>query len=74
MIYQIFSIALSALFLMFMFLALWYVAIPILIIAVLLSALGRLKGKIKTRVHKHHTRHQPIHAHDVIDVDFKEVN
>ncbi len=74
MIYQLFSIILSALFLMFMFLTLWYVAIPILIIAVLLGALRRLKGHIRTRVRKHRTRHHPIHAHDVIDVDFKEVN
>ena len=73
MIYQIFSIILSALFLMFMFWALWYIAIPLLVVAVLLSALGRLKGHIKHKVHKHRTRHQPIHANDVIDVDFKEV-
>jgi len=73
MIYQIFSIVLSALFLMFMFLALWYVALPLLAVAVLLSALGRLKGQIKSKVHKHCTHHQPIHANDVIDVDFKEV-
>lgn len=73
MIYQIFSIVLSALFLMFMFWALWYIAIPLLVVAVLLSALGRLKGQIKTKVRKHRVRHQPIHANDVIDVDFKEV-
>ena len=73
MIYQIFSIILSALFLIFMFWALWYIAIPLLIVAVLLSALGRLKGHIKTQVHKHRARRQPIHANDVIDVDFKEV-
>lgn len=73
MIYQLFSIVLSALFLMCMFWALWYIAIPLLVVAVLLSALGRLKGHIKTQVHKHHRRHQPIHANDVIDVDFKEV-
>lgn len=73
MMYQLFSIILSALFLMFMFLALWYVAIPLLVVAVLLGALGRLKGHIKMRVHQHRTRHQPIHANDVIDVDFKEV-
>jgi len=74
MIYQLFSIVLSALFLLFMFWALWYIAVPLLAIAVLLAALGRLKGRIKTRIHRHRTRHQPIHAHDVIDVDFKEVN
>ena len=73
MIYQIFSIILSALFLLFMFWALWYVAIPLLAIAVLLSALGRLKGHIKVKINKHRTHHQPIHANDVIDVDFKEV-
>ena len=73
MIYQLFSIILSALFLLFMFWALWYIAIPLLIVAILLSSLGRLKGHIKMRVHKHRARHQPIHAHDVIDVDFKEV-
>jgi len=73
MIYQLFSIILTALFLMFMFWALWYVAIPLLVVAVLLSALGRLKGHIKHKVHKHRTRHQPIRANDIIDVDFKEV-
>ena len=73
MIYQIFSIILSALFLMFMFWALWYIALPLLALAVVLSAFGRLKGHIKRKVHKHRTHHQPIHAHDVIDVDFKEV-
>lgn len=73
MIYQLFSIILSALFLMCMFWALWYIAIPLLVVAVVLSALGRLKGHIKTRIHKHRTRHQPIHANDIIDVDFKEV-
>ena len=73
MIYQLFSIILSALFLMFMFWTLWYVAIPLLVVAVLLSTVGRLKGHIKTQVHKRRARHQPIHAHDVIDVDFKEV-
>ena len=73
MIYQLFSIILSALFLMFMFWALWYIAIPLLIVAVLLGALGQLKGRIKTRLHKRHAHHQPIHANDVIDVDFREV-
>ena len=73
MIYQLFSIILSALFLMFMFWALWYVAIPLLAVAVVVSALGRLHGEIKNKVHKKHTRSQPIRAHDVIDVDFKEV-
>lgn len=73
MIYQLFSIILSALFLMFMFWALWYIAIPLLVVAALLSALGRIKGHIKHKVHKHRTRHQPIHANDIIDVDFKEV-
>ena len=73
MIYQIFSIVLSALFLMCMFWALWYIAIPLLVLVVLLSALGRLKGHIKNKFHKHRTRHQPIRANDVIDVDFKEV-
>lgn len=71
MIYQLFSIILSALFLMFMFWALWYIAIPLLIIAVLFSALGRLKGHIK--IHKRPNHHRPIRANDVIDVDFKEV-
>ncbi|MBO7484108.1 MAG: hypothetical protein J6T55_03200 [Alphaproteobacteria bacterium] len=73
MIYQIFSIILSALFLMFMFWALWYIAIPLLAVAVLLAALGQLKGHIKHKIHKHRTHHQPIRANDVIDVDFKEV-
>ena len=73
MIYQIFSIILSALFLMFMFWALWYVAIPLLVIAVLLGALGRLKGHVKTRIHKHRAHHQPIHANDVIDVEYEEI-
>ena len=73
MIYQLFSIVLSALFLMFMFWTLWYVAIPLLVVAVLLSALGRIKGHIKSKVHTHRQRRQPIHANDVIDVDFKEV-
>ena len=73
MIYQLFSIILSALFLMFMFWALWYVAIPLLAVAVVLSALGKLRGKIKNKVHKKHAHSQPIRAHDVIDVEFKEV-
>ena len=73
MIYQLFSIVLSALFLMFMFLALWYVAIPLLVIAVVLGALGRLKGRVKNHVYKRCTQQRPIHANDVIDVDFKEV-
>ena len=73
MIYQLFSIILSALFLMFMFWALWYIAIPLLVVAVLLSALGRIKGHIKTKIHKRRTPQHPIHANDVIDVDFKEV-
>ena len=73
MIYQFFYIILSALFLMFMFLSLWYVSIPLLVIAVVLAALGRLRGRIQTHFHKRQARHRPIHAHDVIDVDFKEV-
>ena len=73
MIYQLFSIILSALFLMFMFLALWYVAIPLLVIAVVLAALGRLRGRIQTHFHKRQAHRRPIHANDVIDVDFKEV-
>ena len=73
MIYQIFSIILSALFLMFMFWALWYIAIPLLAIAVLLSALGRLKGRVKNHFHKRRVQRRPIRANDVIDVDFKEV-
>lgn len=73
MIYQIFSIILSALFLMFMFWALWYIALPLLAVAVLISALGRLKQKIKAKMTRPHTQHRPIRANDVIDVDFKEV-
>ena len=73
MIYQLFSIFLSALFLMFVFLALWYVAIPLLVIAVLVSAFGRFHAHIKTKIRKHRAPYQPIHANDVIDVDFKEV-
>ena len=73
MIYQLFSIILSALFLLFMFWALWYIAIPLLAVAVLISAIGRLKQKIKTKTAHHHAQHRPIHANDVIDVDFKEV-
>ena len=73
MIYQIFSIILSALFLMFMFLALWYVAIPLLVIAVVFGALGQLKGRIQKHIHKHRTKQRPIRPNDVIDVDFKEV-
>ena len=73
MIYQIFSIVLSALFLMFMFWALWYIAIPLLIVAVLLSAFGAFFKKIKLKTRTHHARHRSIHAHDIIDVDFKEV-
>ncbi len=72
MIYQLFSIILSAFFLLFMFWALWYIAIPLLAIAVLVSAVGVFMKKIKTKaVHK---RHRPIQANDIIDVDFKEVN
>ena len=71
--YQIFSLVLSALFLMFMFLTLWYVAIPLLVVAVLLSALGRLKGRVQKHLHKRQAKRRPIHANDVIDVDFKEV-
>lgn len=73
MIYQLFSLILSALFLMCMFLALWYIAIPLLAVAVLLSALGRLKGRIRVKVNKHRAHHRPIRANDIIDVDFKEV-
>ena len=73
MIYQLFSIVLSALFLMFMFWALWYIAVPLLAVAVLISAIGRFKQKIKAKVTRHHAQHRPIHANDVIDVDFKEV-
>ena len=73
MIYQLFSIILSALFLIFMFWMLWYIAIPLLVVAVLLSGLGRIKYRIKEKVHIRHRRRQPIHANDVIDVDFKEV-
>ena len=73
MIYQIFSIILSALFLMFMFFTLWYVAIPLLVIAILLGALGRIKGHVKNHFHKRRMQQRPIHANDVIDVDFKEV-
>lgn len=73
MIYQLFSIILSALFLMFMFLALWYIAIPLLVIAVILSAIGRIKGKIIFHHKKHAQKKRPIQANDVIDVDFKEV-
>jgi len=73
MIYQIFSIILSALFLMFMFLTLWYIAIPLLAVVVLVSALRRLRGRIKNHLHKRRTQRRPIHANDVIDVDFKEV-
>ena len=73
MIYQIFSIILSALFLMCMFWALWYIAIPLLIIVVLLSALGHLKGHIQTHLYKHKIRRRPIKPNDVIDVDFKEI-
>ena len=40
MIYQIFSIILTALFLMFVFWALWYIAIPLLIVAIIFSAFG----------------------------------
>ena len=73
MIYQIFSIILSALFLMFMFLTLWYIAIPLLEVAVLVSALGAFYKKLKQKNKKHHNCHRPIQANDVIDVDFKEV-
>ena len=73
MIYQIFSIVLSALFLMFMFWALWYVAIPLLVIAIVLGALGQLKGRVQKHLHKRQAHHRPIRANDVIDVDFKEV-
>lgn len=73
MIYQIFSIILSALFLLFMFWALWYVAIPLLAVAVLISALGVFVQKIKKKANRNKRDHRPIHAHDVIDVDFKEV-
>ena len=73
MIYQIFSIVLSALFLMCMFWALWYVAIPLLVIAVVFGALGRLKGRVQRHIHGRRARRQPIRANDIIDVDFKEV-
>ena len=73
MIYQLFSIILSALFLMLMFWALWYIAVPVLVVAVLLTALGRMKAHLKTKVHKHHASGRSIHANDIIDVDFKEV-
>ena len=73
MIYQLFSLILSALFLLFMFWALWYVAVPLLAVAVLLMAIGRLKGHLTSKIHKHQTRRRPIHANDIIDVDFKEV-
>ena len=73
MIYQIFSIILTALFLMFVFWALWYIAIPLLIVAIIFSAFGRLHGNIKAKIHKKHPHNQPICANDVIDVDFKEI-
>ena len=73
MIYQLFSIVLSALFLMFMFLALWYIAIPLLAVAILVSAFGVFFKKIKQKTKARRARHQPIHANDVIDVDFKEI-
>ncbi|MGN0919197.1 MAG: hypothetical protein ACI4OR_00325 [Alphaproteobacteria bacterium] len=73
MIYQLFSLVLSALFLLFMFWSLWYVVIPLLAVAVLLMALWRLKTHVKAEVHKRKARRQPIKANDVIDVDFKEV-
>ena len=73
MIYQLFSIVLSALFLLFMFWTLWYIAIPLLAIAVLISALGVLIQKIKKKTGRHRKNHRPIQAHDVIDVDFREV-
>ena len=72
MIYQAFSIFLSALFLLFMFWALWYIAIPLLAVAVLVSAIGVFMKKIEIKTKKHQT-HRPIRANDVIDVDFKEV-
>ena len=56
-----------------MFWALWYIAIPLLAVMVLISALGRLKGRVKHTFKKHHVHTQPIRANDVIDVDFKEV-
>ena len=73
MIYQIFSIILSALFLMCVFLAVWYIAIPLLVVAIVLSAIGAFLKKVKGKAIKRQQRHRPIHAHDVIDVDFKEV-
>ena len=73
MIYQLFSLVLSALFLLFMFWALWYIALPLLAVAVIVSAIGVLAKKIKRKTTAHQARHRPIHADDVIDVDFKEV-
>lgn len=73
MIYQIFSIVLSAVFLMCMFWALWYIAIPLLAIMILMSTFNVFVKKIKRTIRKRQTIHS-IHANDIIDVDFKEVN
>ena len=73
MIYQLFSIILSALFLLFMFWALWYIAIPLLAVAVLISALGVFMKKVKIRTDLHRKARRPIKPNDVIDVEFKEV-
>ena len=73
MIYQIFSIILSALFLLFVFWALWYIAIPLFIIAVLFSAFGVFIQKIKLKSKTSPSGRRTIKPNDVIDVDFQEV-
>jgi len=73
MIYQLFSLVLSALFLLFMFWALWYIAIPLLAVAVLISALGVFMKKVKIRTRLHRKARRPIRPNDVIDVEFKEI-
>ncbi len=74
MIQRIFSIIVSALFLMGMFWILWYVAVPLLAVIVIVSAFGLFVQKIKQKTIRQKVQHHPIRAHDIIDVDFKEVN
>ena len=72
MMYQIFSIVLSAIFLLLVFGALWYVILPVLAVMLLISAIGNFWLKMKKKPHK--KKAQQIRAHDVIDVDFKEIS
>ena len=73
MIEKFFTLVLSALFLMGMFWILWYVAVPLLAVIVVVSAAGVLIQKLNRKTFSKKSHCRSIHADDVIDVDFKEI-